>query len=180
MLAGNVWLYHSYDIIIYNVYMLYFYRLFEVKFNKYLVLAFFPILWGACIYNLIKLDAALMDELMVFYPILGSLLIFICCCLYFYEVINTDKFYFFKYSLDLWIIIGTLTFHLLYTPIIIFQTILGLEHPVFQFILQFSNILYYGCFILGFIINAKYGEKVERERSRLRTVSRAKAIRQKM
>ncbi|MCX2681497.1 hypothetical protein OOZ15_16205 [Galbibacter sp. EGI 63066] len=54
-----------------------------------------------------------------------------------------------------WIATGALVFNLMTIPIFVFSEQLNYSHQYYRGILNISNIVLYGCFIIGFIINAR-------------------------
>lgn len=88
----------------------------------------------------------------------GVVLTVVLSCLYFFEILNSDKVENFKKSFFFWYVLGILIFHIPMLPLMAsFNFFLDLKSSflVFDFILFLLNLLMHLCFIIGFIWSEK-------------------------
>ncbi|MCM5662996.1 hypothetical protein [Galbibacter mesophilus] len=80
---------------------------------------------------------------------------------YLYTILKSDEILTFYKTLPFWITVGILFFNLVTMPIFIFARQLKFSAIVYEFILLISNYVMYGCFITGFVINAREKERLK-------------------
>ncbi|QLE02988.1 hypothetical protein HX109_15950 [Galbibacter sp. BG1] len=85
----------------------------------------------------------------------GVLLTLGAIFLYLGTILKSDEILRFYKTLPFWITVGILFFNLVTMPIFIFAEQLNFTASVYVYILVISNYVMYGCFITGFIVNAK-------------------------
>lgn len=153
-LDRNIWLMNIYDIVNYNFYLLFFYKIINGKRLKKWILLFIFLLWVTITVNLIDNDMDLNSWYLNYVMLVGASFIFICSVLYFLQIIREDMIFEVYRRLTFWLVIGMLFFQLACTPIFLFSKQLNFSAPVYNVILSISNYVLYGCFIIGFVINA--------------------------
>lgn len=157
IIENNDWLYNIYWMFFFPFYFFYYKLIIKRDIFKKLVLLFLGIY---LIITLIDLFFNISDFNATFLKtsrVGGSVLFFITATLYFYEVVNSNQIFRFHLTLTFWITTGTLFFVLVTSPVYIFSDLTydsDKFHNFFIWIHKISNYVLYGCFIIGFIINA--------------------------
>ena len=130
------------------------------KILKYLLIGFIVF----CIINFFTSDHYFTDYLISNY-ILGSFLILTTVCLYFYEMLLSNKVLSFYKNLYFYISVGIVLNLLMNMPINIYNTFVNQENDefvkVFLATVRYSNILMYTLFAVGFYLDYKNRDPVK-------------------
>lgn len=155
-LIKNAWLYNSYRMVIYPLYIYYYYLL--IKSSKKRVLLKYLLLLCIVIslIDIIINNNVFISEKLMMTPIVGGLFILISSTVFLMEVLKSDELLSFHKTLPFWVTFGALIFYLTTIPIFMFKEYLKEfnSYTTYTSILYFSNYFLYGCFITGFIVNA--------------------------
>ena len=154
MIARNFWLMNLYDIVTYNFYLFFFYKLVRRRAYRKWILFFVLMLLAVMLYNLFYKTADFNKVFLVNYVITGSSIVFVASIMYFLTLLKNDAVDNLFASLPFWIILGTLVFQLGCTPIFIFSNELNFTGNTYNIILMVCNAILYGCMIIGFVTHA--------------------------
>jgi len=154
MITKNFWLMNLYDIVTYNFYLFFFYRLVKRKGYRRWIVFFTVVLGAVMLFNLFYRIGQFNNEFLVNYVITGSSILFVASIMYFLALLKNDTVDNLFSSLPFWIILGTLVFQLGCTPIFIFSKELNFTGSTYNFILMVCNTILYGCMAIGFTVNA--------------------------
>ncbi len=154
-LEKNHWLYNAYHIISFLFYITYFKLNLGSKKIRTILDVLSVVYFVLTISYLITIGGYF-KSLSTFTYIVGSILIFLCILLYFYEVIQSDTILSFHTNLTFYVAIGAMLFHLIVTPLFIYSEYYLGENPEFvkvrRIILYSANIFLYTCYTIGFIV----------------------------
>lgn len=152
---NNYWLFNSFKIISFSVYIFFFIKqLYSLSKKRILsiTLVFFVL---SAIINLI-FSNAFFTSYITYTTIWGTFLLLICIGLYFFEILNSDRIIRFYRSLPFYIAIGALIWHLCVTPLFIYSNFFQIQSPDFVHIygitLGILNWIMYGSYIVGFFM----------------------------
>ncbi|MCM5664144.1 hypothetical protein [Galbibacter mesophilus] len=155
LLARNYWVYNLFRILTFYIYLLYFFNYFKQRKDKVIICGLLLIYSIGIGIEFIIDSNSLFEGNQMIIRIFGSFGILIGAILYFGEVFNSDKVLKIYKDLAFWLIIGSVFYYLLTIPIMMFGKFFQRFQEVYVTILFLSNIILYGSFIIGFIINAK-------------------------
>lgn len=93
----------------------------------------------------------------VFATVSGTLLLLVIILVYYYELLRSNQILDFYYNLTFYISVGALVWHLIVTPLFIYNRYFSLQSPDFvllhSWILRIANIILYGMIITGFLFS---------------------------
>lgn len=151
----NYWLYNLLRISTFYLYLYYFLKLLKKNKHIYYIYALL-ILYSICIaMNLYIWKEDFFYKNLMLVRISGTLSILIGSTFYFNEIFDSDKILNLYKELSFWLVIGSLFYYLVTVPIIIFSVLFYNFQWIYVSILLLANIVLYGCFIFGFIMNAR-------------------------
>ncbi|AXT58868.1 hypothetical protein D1816_00385 [Aquimarina sp. AD10] len=152
----NLWLYNSYLIISIIFYVFYIKLNLKSDFFRK-VLVYFILFYGTTsVINLIFSDV-FFEVYSSYSFLIGSILIFLCIGLYFYEILQSNAILSFGKLIPFYFSVGTLVFHLCVTPLFIYSKYLSNSISpdfvsIYRLILTIANIFMYTCYSIGFIV----------------------------
>jgi len=140
---SNIIFYNFYILFSFSFYFFWFHKVMEKR--KWLVYLLTTIFLVCYCYEVLTINSWL--ALCFYSIIIGTLCILATTISYFTELINADTIINLEHSLKFWVVIGLLLFH---TGLITFYTLSQTYYflPIVTFSL---NIIFYGCFLKGFI-----------------------------
>lgn len=151
----NYWAFNIFRIITFYLYLYYFLRLLK-KFKHrryiYVILLIYTVF---VILDLTLRSEGFFSKSLMWVRISGTLSILLATTFYFNEIFDSDKILNIYKELSFWLIIGSLFYYLVTVPITIFTRLFYNFQGIYVSILLLSNIVLYGCFIIGFVVNAK-------------------------
>ncbi|MCK8523389.1 hypothetical protein M0D21_17540 [Aquimarina sp. D1M17] len=158
-LLNNLWAYNIYVVVNAFFYVLYFKENVKTKLGNQILNVSLVCYLMCCFGDLIFTDVFFKGPSFVGH-ILGSILIFLGIMFYFYEILKSDKILSFHRELPFYVAIGSLTLHLVVTPLFIYQEYFDLSKStkfveIRWIILSCANIFMYTCYIIGFILCRK-------------------------
>lgn len=125
------------------------------KLNKKLTFLFSFIL---VIFVIIDLVLNKNNQLLDHSFVVGSIFIVILTGLYFYQLANTNNSLSIKYKLSFWIALAIILFYVGMIPFMLLSKYFNIARPgskTFIIILISLNLIFYGCYIVGFIWTKK-------------------------
>ncbi len=145
-----------YTVVSFSCYFILFSKLIKNKLKSNLSLISLLFFWFYFVFDFYfyKHDDATFSNYFAF----GVVLTVVLSCMYFFEILNSDKVENFKKSCFFWYILGIMVFHIPMLPFMAsFQFFLNFNSSflVFDFILFLLNLLMHLCFIIGFIWSEK-------------------------
>lgn len=158
------WIYNLYRFVIFPFYIFFYLTLVSEKRKKKQILIILFICITISIIDLIINRNVFISEKLMITRISGGFFIFISASIYLMEILKSDKLLTFHKTLPFWITFGALIFYLTTIPIFIFKDYLFQSNlSIYSIILYISNYFLYGCFIIGFILNAIEYNKNKRD-----------------
>lgn len=151
----NFWLYNIMKIFSYLVYLnIFISELKTVRFRKILRKLSLAFAVAAAL-NLIFSDV-LFIEFSAFTFITGTTLLFLAVAAFYYDTLRSDRVLRFHCSLECYISVGALLWHLCITPLFIYSEYFSLKSPDFvefhMTTLRWANVVMYSLFAVGFIV----------------------------
>lgn len=151
----NFWWYNSYHVLKYAALFYYFIRQLSSKRTRrffyavgslfLLILILYFVFSGEFFLRFTQLDF-----------IGGTVILMILILFYYYELLRSDRILGFYKNLPFYVSLGLLGWHLLMTPIFIYNNYFSNSSPDFlalhSLLLKITNVFLYGMFIAGFII----------------------------
>ncbi len=157
-LEYNDWLFNVFFIFNFCFYVYYFWLNYKIKSLKFFMKILTVIYVLGAIINLILTDIYF-TGISSFTYVIGTILLFIGGILYLYEMLQSDKILAFYKTIPFYIAVGSIIFHLVVTPLFIYDKYHSLESPEFvditRIILNSAIIFLYTCYTIGFIICSK-------------------------
>ncbi|MCX2681498.1 hypothetical protein OOZ15_16210 [Galbibacter sp. EGI 63066] len=151
--ASNFWIYNIFIPVSYLTYFVFFYAFLKQIYKKWvlaILILYVLVVAFSVLYRINSFNEGYLSEI----DIAGALFYLVCYCLYFYELLHSNEVLKLYKSLPFWILTGALIFNLTTIPIFVFSEQLNYSNH-YRVVLNISNIVLYGCFITGFIINAR-------------------------
>ncbi|NAS30065.1 hypothetical protein GTQ40_03700 [Flavobacteriaceae bacterium R38] len=153
--AKHIWIVNIYGIAAYLIYIVYYYLLSTKKRNKKILFIIGIIFMSFTVLDIvINYDLFNKDYLNII-TVVGSITFLLATIIYLGEVFNSNEVLAFHKTLNFWIVVGALMFHLGTAPIFIFAEKLKFSNTAYVYILATFNHILYGSFIIGFILNAR-------------------------
>lgn len=150
----NYWLYNIHKIISLLTYLsLFTSRLGGKRMRKifWILIAVFAV---SSFYNLIFSGIFYIGH-SVFTTVSGTFLLVVIILIYYYELLKSDQILDFYYNVVFYISLGAVVWHLVVTPIFIYNKYFSLQSPDFvllhSWILRLANVFLYGTIIVGFL-----------------------------
>jgi len=154
----NAWVYNPFMIMSYLVYA-YYIRSHVKKGTWKKLLYYAAIVFAISSMIFIFWNNIYFEMLSLFTIFTGTLLITITCFRFFMELLRSDKILSLRLYLPFYIAIGVLMFNLCITPLIIYASYFSAGNDLYiklhSYIVLFSNLFMYSCFIIGFLICKK-------------------------
>lgn len=153
-LEKNYWLFNIYLFIAYTFYAWYILKHLETKNNK--IVSIYVII----IFSLISIIDFIFGDIFFkeysqFMILFGLILIVVVLCMYYYEVLKSDRILSISNSLPFYVSIGVLIFYISVTPLMLSSQYIKSEEIVFttyyKLILNYSNYFLYGIIIFGIV-----------------------------
>lgn len=167
----NYWMFNTVKPFAYLVYLQFF--IFQIRSQRLQKI----LSWAAAVFLIISLlNLILSGEYFTAYitltPLAGSILLSICIGCYLFNMITSDKILQFFKSLSFYVAAGALIWHLVFTPMFIYNKINIMNSTpdfvkVYLMTLGLLNFYMYSLFVTGFFIEMKYEKRkyvVETER----------------
>lgn len=157
-LRKNYWLYNTFSLASFLFYTWFFRAYLQSKvLRKLMAITLLTFLVTAGL-NLI-FSNVFFSEMSSYTFIFGSLMLLMIVGFYFFEMFQSDEILNFKYILQFYIGIGTMTFYLCITPLFLYSSYFS-EHNTefvyaYRIILRSSIVLLYSLYAFGFVICSK-------------------------
>ncbi len=154
LLEKNYWLFNIYLFFSYTFYSWYILNHIEIKINKKIITYLIIIFNSISIINFIITDVILIkySQLMI---LTGLILVMIVLCIYYYEILKSNRILSINHSLPFYISVGVLVFYISVTPLMLSSQYIKPEEIVFttyyKLILNYANYFLYGIIIFGIV-----------------------------
>ncbi len=158
-LENNDWLFNVFFIFNFCFYVYYFWIHYKTKWFKTFMKTLTVVYVLGAIINLILTDIYF-KGISSFTYVIGTILLFVGGILYLYEMLQSDKILAFYKTVPFYIAIGSIIFHLVVTPLFIYDKYYDLEkNPelvgVSRIIFNSAIIFLYTCYTIGFLVCLK-------------------------
>ncbi len=168
---SNHWLQNVYLIINFSFYVWYFNLQYKTKTFKRISKIVITIYIVLSILNLVFSDVYF-KSISSFTYIVGTMLVMIFGFIYLFEVLQSDKILIFYKMIPFYVVLGSIIFHLLSTPLFIYSKYYSMEKsPEFvdirKIILNSAIFFMYTCYTIGFLVCYKKNNFYRRNRSYL-------------
>lgn len=151
----NFWWYNSFAIVKYVVFFIYFMRQLQSPQMKKILFYLTGFYIVTSILNLM-FSGVFFVAYSAYSSILGTLFLVLIIFLYYLEVLKSNRILHFYKKIPFYISIGVLIWHLVVTPLFIYNHYFSLQSPAFVAlhagILRFANVFLYGIIILSFLV----------------------------
>lgn len=159
--ARNYWWYNIYHIIKYSIFFRFFIGQLDNKKNQRILYFMSIALIISFVINYIISDSFWNTSFYV--TIVGSLYLLVLILLYHFSLLKSNKILVVKSSIEFYISIGLMVWHISITPVLIYNKYFSLANPAFiklhSNLLILLNIFLYGLIILGYLVCAKLKAK---------------------
>lgn len=154
----NYWLYNSYSIIKFIVLFIFFIRQLRKKKMRSIFYSLGGLFIVFAILNLLFSGVFFISN-SAFTSIVGTLILLVLICLYYFEILKSNRILNFYKDLPFYVSVAMLFWHLVVTPLFIYSIYFTLKSPEFvslhMIILMISNFILYGTLIAGFLVCRK-------------------------
>lgn len=155
--VSNYWLYNIFNIFSYCTYFSFFILNLNLEKNRRILIFLTASFVFTAILNLIFSDIFFI-AFSGYTHIIGTIILILCISAYYYELLTSDRILNFHTSIEFYISIGALIFHVVSTPLFIYSKYFKLQNPdfitVYDGVLNSVNFFLYGIIIMGFLISS--------------------------
>lgn len=151
MVKKNFWLFNTYRIYTFIFYQYYYYTILKEKWGKMCI----KLIMTAFVLISVFEIGDFFAKNMILMRMSGTIFLVCSAGLYLKEVFNGNEIFSFYKTLPFWISLGGVTYYSITTPLFIFADVLKFSHQVYLEILLLCNIVLYGSFITGFLIQRR-------------------------
>lgn len=162
----NYWLYNSVKPLAFLVYYVFFISQLRSKKTRK-ILYWLSGIFVVTSYLYIILSGSYFVRFVIYTPLVGALILFICIALYLLQMIRSESILSFHKNLSFYVAVGALIWHLGFTPMFLYNKIAVMNSTpqfveVYFTILGFLNFVMYGFYTLGFIIEIRKNRQKKR------------------